>query len=44
MGGIIAVGIMTVGLMRVGKHVDERPSTAPPLSGNQMTRKVTSKT
>jgi len=40
MGGIIAVGTMTVGRMRVGKHFDEPTSPAPPFSGDRVTNKV----
>jgi len=38
--GIIAVGIITVGLMLVGKHFDEPTSTAPAFSGARVTNKV----
>jgi hypothetical protein len=40
MGGIIALGTMTVGLMLAGKHFDDPTSPAPPFSGNRVTSKV----
>ena len=40
MGGIIAVGIMTVGLMRVGKHVDEPTICHATAFGQSVTKKM----